>query len=421
MKKILALLLAICMLLGLAACGKDKPTDANSSTDSSAASDVDDNSSSAVSSEIEKVALAKEIYAAKRTYSGAAKHSKRNLNNTAYKLKNKKELKVLYFGGSITAGQGSGSGRGWSYFTTDWLESQYPNAKITEVNTAVGGQGAYLGLFRSDRDVIAHKPDLVFIEFAMNDLYQGFSKEQSTVLAESLIRKINKELPETDIVIVLTTDKSRLQLNFANAQAYKEVGDYYGIPVINVGYALKKELDKGEKTWDYYAGDIVHPTDAGHQLYADTVTAELKNLLPSSPKAPTSHKLSKTTYISNIIENTQTLQADEIGANSDWNNRKSRGWVESITKFPKQLAPKNKGAEITIVFEGTTFGLLAEIKRDSTVSLTIDDKETVMLKEKDATNEVERYVFDNLAKGKHKVKIKYAGPAYFAIGAICIG
>jgi hypothetical protein len=55
------------------------------------------------------------------------------------------------------------------------------------------------------------------------------------------------------------------------------------------------------------------------------------------------------------------------------------------------------------------------------VSLTIDDKETVMLKEKDATNEVERYVFDNLAKGKHKVKIKYAGPAYFAIGAICIG
>ncbi|MBR5011697.1 MAG: hypothetical protein IKY12_03990, partial [Clostridia bacterium] len=216
-------------------------------------------------------------------------------------------------------------------------------------------------------------------------------------------------------------DKSRLQLNFANAQAYKEVGDYYGIPVINVGYALKKELDKGEKTWDYYAGDIVHPTDAGHHLYADTVTAELKNLLPSSPKAPANHKLSKTTYISNIIESTQTLQADEIGANSDWNNRKSRGWVESITKFPKQLAPKNKGAEITIVFEGTTFGLLAEIKRDSTVSLTIDDKETVMLKEKDATNEVERYVFDNLAKGKHKVKIKYAGPAYFAIGAICIG
>jgi hypothetical protein len=85
------------------------------------------------------------------------------LGNFFAKVKAGKEIKVAYFGGSITAAAG------WRVKTLKWLQEQYPNAKFSEINAAIGGTGSDLGVFRCYQDVIAKKPDLVFVEFAVND------------------------------------------------------------------------------------------------------------------------------------------------------------------------------------------------------------------------------------------------------------
>ena len=85
------------------------------------------------------------------------------LPNFAAKLKAGEPVTVAYFGGSIT------EQNGWRVQSADFLRGLYPKSKISPVNAAIGGTGSDLGAFRLAHDVLEHKPDLVFVEFAVND------------------------------------------------------------------------------------------------------------------------------------------------------------------------------------------------------------------------------------------------------------
>ena len=94
-----------------------------------------------------------------------------SLGRTFAKLANKKQLTIGYFGGSITAGAGASNAAktSWRARTTAWFKEHFPEAAITEVNAAIGGTGSDLGAFRCANDLLTKDPDLVFIEFAVND------------------------------------------------------------------------------------------------------------------------------------------------------------------------------------------------------------------------------------------------------------
>ena len=95
-----------------------------------------------------------------------------NLANLKAKLDAGK-LNVSFLGGSVTVGAGS-SGRGrWGSRVIDYLRAEYPDAEINELNVGIGGTGSRLGSFRLADDVIAQDPDLVFVEFLVNDGYKG--------------------------------------------------------------------------------------------------------------------------------------------------------------------------------------------------------------------------------------------------------
>ncbi len=51
----------------------------------------------------------------------------------------------------------------------DRFEQEYPAAHFRFRDAAIGGTGSQLGVFRLDRDVLAHNPDLVFVDFTAND------------------------------------------------------------------------------------------------------------------------------------------------------------------------------------------------------------------------------------------------------------
>ena len=87
------------------------------------------------------------------------------------KAKNGEEITVAYIGGSITEGYTVKPEECWAYLTHKQLCEKYPAAKINYVNAGLSGTPSTLGLIRTDRDVIAPfgAPDIVFIEFAVND------------------------------------------------------------------------------------------------------------------------------------------------------------------------------------------------------------------------------------------------------------
>ncbi len=111
------------------------------------------------------------------------------LGNIFSKLQRGGELKVGYFGASVTNGAGATSqDKKWRWIVHHWLEEQYPQAKLAHLHVVNGGTGSDLGACRIGREMLSQDPDLLFIEFAVND----GGRPQGYVLRtmEGIIRQI---------------------------------------------------------------------------------------------------------------------------------------------------------------------------------------------------------------------------------------
>ena len=53
--------------------------------------------------------------------------------------------------------------------TLTTFQRAYPKTTFVEINAAVSGTGSDYGAPRLQRDVLRHRPDLLFVEFAVND------------------------------------------------------------------------------------------------------------------------------------------------------------------------------------------------------------------------------------------------------------
>lgn len=112
------------------------------------------------------------------------------------KLSAGKAVKIAYLGGSITAQNG------WPPKTLKWFREQYPDATVDQIHAAIGGTGSDLGVFRLQGDVLQHKPDLLFVEFAVND--GGAPPDRITKSMEGIVRQAWAADPNLDICFVYT-------------------------------------------------------------------------------------------------------------------------------------------------------------------------------------------------------------------------
>lgn len=233
----------------------------------------------------------------------------RSLENTVYRLTEDDNLTVAFFGGSITDGAGQNNGLPWRTRTENWLTSTYPEVSFTFLNAAISGTSSEFGVFRTDRHVLAHDPDLVFVEFAVNDKEQ-VSDARTRATMEGIVRKIRAAQPTADMVFVYTTVRADAINYYENDQLpprtliHQQIAEHYGIPVIDVAAALVAHkqmtgypyrIEHGEPgAWDpaanHYLPDHVHPSNLGHEVYGGEVQAVLTALLDiTPPAAPVPH------------------------------------------------------------------------------------------------------------------------------------
>src|SRR5882757_3410631 len=153
------------------------------------------------------------------------------------------DVKVAYFGGSITAQNG------WRPKTLAYFQKTWPGAKFSEINAAIGGTGSDLGVFRLAQDVLVKKPDLIFVEFAVND--GGAGPDQIRRCMEGIVRQTWRTLPDCDLCFVYTLTealaKPMLEGSFPRAAATMEgVADRYGIPSIHMAVDVARLAKEGK-------------------------------------------------------------------------------------------------------------------------------------------------------------------------------
>ena len=219
------------------------------------------------------------------------------IGNVLAKIRAGKPVSVAYFGGSITQMDG------WRRLSMDWLKAKYPTCAFTEIAAAIGGTGSDLGVYRYRQDVLAHKPDLVFVEFATND--RGRKPEAIWRNFEGIVRQTWQADPKTDIVFVYTITAPMMEdygkgVSPRAASAMDQLADHFGIPSVDFGWRVAADVRKGRLVMSMgeketavpketpnrdrvineklktegkqlFARDGVHPALPGHGYYLESV------------------------------------------------------------------------------------------------------------------------------------------------------
>ncbi|MEW4452445.1 GDSL-type esterase/lipase family protein [Bremerella sp. JC817] len=304
------------------------------------------------------------------------------LSNVLKKLEEGKTVRVAYLGGSITAANG------WRVKTTKWLQEKYPNAKIEEIHAAIGGTGSDLGVFRLERDALVHKPDLLFVEFAVND--GGAPPERIWKAMEGIVRQTWALNPETDICFVYT-----FRVNYEEplrkgecpraASAMEMLADHYGIPSVN--FALKVvelesdgkltfQSDKPEEGKIHFSSDGVHPLDAGHEIYTEVLGKAIEQM--AANRQPVDHQAKMATPF--VADNWQAAKMVPLNDSMLTGNWKPLAEDASLQRaFGKRMGQIYEGSEpgskITFKFKGSTAKIYDLLGPDGgQVLVTVDGK-----------------------------------------------
>ena len=188
------------------------------------------------------------------------------LTNVLKEAEKKGKLKIGFLGGSITQGcNPSLPENAYVERVTRWFKERFPKVEVEKINAGVGATGSLIGVHRVERDIITHNPDLVFVEFAANDV-QGEGVDTS-ISYESLIRKLRLKLPGAALVEIFMT----LDTRESAQEEEMKIAEHYKVPYVSYHDEIFSKIDAGEYTWEDIETDEVHPNDKGHGIVADLI------------------------------------------------------------------------------------------------------------------------------------------------------
>ena len=152
------------------------------------------------------------------------------------------------------------------------LKQQYPFAVVNVINTSIGGENSVSGEQRFKSDVLIYKPDVLFIDYILNDRSIGL--EKSKAAWESMIRRALHR----NIKVILLTPSPDLSVNILDstnvleqhAIQIKGMAAKFGIGLAD-SYGRFKQLAAAGVDLKNYMSQENHPNEKGHELIATEI------------------------------------------------------------------------------------------------------------------------------------------------------
>ncbi|OPJ63288.1 SGNH/GDSL hydrolase family protein [Clostridium oryzae] len=182
------------------------------------------------------------------------------------------DFNVVFLGGSITEGTGCSTyDKSYVYKVGEYIKKIYADRNVNIINSGISGTGSVFGLFRLDRDVIRYNPDLVFIEYSVND--RIYEKDIVLSTMEGIMELFSR-LRKVPAVIILIAPTGEAD---ACSETHKRAARYYGIPYIDIQKYVYDNIKLDKYTWGDIAIDNLHPNNRGHYIYSKCIIEALKN------------------------------------------------------------------------------------------------------------------------------------------------
>ena len=194
------------------------------------------------------------------------------LKNLMKRAANGESLVIGFLGGSITQGSLSSTPKTcYAYLVYEWWKKSFPNAEFSFVNGGIGGTTSHYGGARAWKDVLCYRPDIVTVDFSVNDDANEFFEETY----EGTLRRLLMA-PSAPAVVVLNNvfyDTGK------NAQDYhNRIADHYGIPHVSIKDTIFPDVESGKIVRADITPDNLHPNDKGHRLVADEICKLLDSI-----------------------------------------------------------------------------------------------------------------------------------------------
>ena len=194
------------------------------------------------------------------------------LKNLMKRAANGESLVIGFLGGSITQGSLSSTPKTcYAYLVYEWWKKSFPNAAFSFVNGGIGGTTSHYGGARAWKDVLRYRPDIVTVDFSVNDDANEFFEETY----EGTLRRL-LAAPSSPAVVVLNNvfyDTGK------NAQDYhNRIADHYGIPHVSIKDIVYPDVESGKIVRADITPDNLHPNDKGHRLVADEICKLLESI-----------------------------------------------------------------------------------------------------------------------------------------------
>jgi hypothetical protein len=262
------------------------------------------------------------------------------------------------------------------------------------VNAGIGGTNSVYGAMRLNRDVLDSKPDLVIVEWAVNNK-EGLCFRESY---EGCLRRILRA-PQRPAVIQLFF----MHKDGQSDQVWQEMlGRHYGLPMVSFRDAMFPEISTGRMAWETLYADVVHPNDEGHNVASKLLIHLLEST--RSPSRQTSQGTAAVAevpapMISNLYENCRYADRESLKPVAH------SGWVRSADGSKWECPPGDASIEFEVEGKAIFLGFDLDPAAAGRVKYSINGGAVQELKAEGDRPPVA----SGLDEGKHRLRLETSG------------
>ena len=288
-------------------------------------------------------------------------HLRTHLDHAKQVFETDRRGTVAFLGGSITEMEG------YRPRVEAFLRSTFPDTEFRFINAGISSTCSTTGAFRLGRDVLDHDPDLLFVEFAVNDDQDaGHAPRECVRGMEGIIRQARKSNPAMDIVMIHFVNPGILETTRGDETpvtiaAHEKVARRYGVSSVNVAAEVADRITAGTLSWDAYGG--THPGDRGNRLAARLITDLLAASWnrQSSRVSPDGKPRLPRPLDAGSYDSARLVDVAEATLGQRWDVRipdwsSLSGNVRQQFRNRRMLCGTGPTGETTLTFSGTTVG-----------------------------------------------------------------